>query len=113
MLSARKHAESYKASYGREKYALEKFKNYFGGRYLSDITTWAIENWKREREKQVCKATVNGELTILKHMCKMGVKWGLMTANPAGAFRRFPFRRAAFAISQRMKFRPYWRHVQS
>ena len=34
-----KHAESYKASYSRERYALDSFKTYFSGRYLADVTT--------------------------------------------------------------------------
>src|SRR5262245_14973538 len=85
-----KHAESYKASYGREKYVLDGFKHYFTGRYLSDVTSWSVEKWKREREKQVAKPTVNRELTILKHMLRMGVKWGLMAANPAASVAPFP-----------------------
>jgi len=85
-----KHAESYKASYGREKYALEGIKKYFVGRYLSDVSTWGVEKWKRERGQQVAKSTVNRELTILKHMFKMGVTWGLMTANPAASVAPFP-----------------------
>jgi len=85
-----KHAESYKASYSRERYALDGFKKYFSGRYLSDITPWVIEKWKREREKQVEKSTVNRELTILKHMLKMAVKWGLAQSNPGTAVSPFP-----------------------
>jgi hypothetical protein len=52
-----KHAASYKAAYSREKYALEGFKAYFKGRYVSDLTAWVIEKWKREREKQVKRST--------------------------------------------------------
>src|SRR4030095_8936319 len=52
-----KHAESYKASYGREKYALNGFGTYFSGLYLSDMTTWAVEKWKHDRAKQVQPST--------------------------------------------------------
>jgi hypothetical protein len=38
-----KHAASYKASYSGEKYVIEGLKKYFSGRYLSDVTTWAVE----------------------------------------------------------------------
>ena len=85
-----KHAESYKASYSRERYALEGFKKYFSGRYLSDLTPWVIEKWKREREKRVEKSTVNRELTVLKHMLKMAVKWDLTQSNPAASVAPFP-----------------------
>jgi hypothetical protein len=54
-----KHAESYKASYSRERYALEGFKRYFSRRYLADLSPWVIEKWKRERNKKVEKSTVN------------------------------------------------------
>src|SRR5262249_47635119 len=89
-----KHAESYKASYSRERYALEGFKKYFAGRYLSDITPWAIEKWKRERENHVEKSTVNRELTVLKHMLKMAVKWGFAQSNPAAGISPFPVQEA-------------------
>ncbi len=91
-----KHAASYKASYTRERYALEGFKKYFRGRYLSDVTTWAIEKWKRERAKEVLPATVNRELTILKHMLKMGVRWGLASTNPASSVSPFPIQEGRF-----------------
>jgi integrase len=84
-----KHAASYKASYSRERYALEGFKKYFSG-YLSDITPWVIEKWKRAREGQVEKSTVNRELTVLKHMLKMAVKWDLMPSNPGVGVSPFP-----------------------
>jgi integrase len=85
-----KHAESYKASYSRERYSIERIKEYFAGRYLSDVTTWAVEKWKRERAKQVQPSTVNRELTILKHMLKMAVRWELASTNPAASVAPFP-----------------------
>ena len=54
------------------------------------MTTWGVEKWKREREQQVEKSTVNRELTVLKHMFKMGVKWELMQTNPAATVAPFP-----------------------
>src|SRR6266550_6610586 len=92
----RKHAESYKASYGREKYALNGFGKYFSGLYLSDVTTWAVEKWKRAREKQVAKSTVNRELTILKHMFKMSVTWELMATNPSAGVTPYPVQEGRF-----------------
>jgi integrase len=85
-----KHAKSYKASYSRGRYALDGFAKYFESHYLSDIMTWGIERWKRDREKQVQRSTVNRELTDLKHMLKMGVKWGLIPVNPAAGVSPFP-----------------------
>src|SRR4030095_7329736 len=60
-----KHAQSYKASFSREKYAIEGLRDYIGSAMqLSKITTWTVEKWKRERAKQVQQSTVNRELTI-------------------------------------------------
>jgi integrase len=86
-----KHAESYKASFKREKYAIEGLRDYFGtATHLSNITTWTVEKWKRTRAKQVQPSTVNRELTILKHMLKMAVRWELTSVNPAAAVSPFP-----------------------
>ncbi len=49
------------------------------------MTTWAIEKWKRKRGQKVKPVTVNRELTILKDMLKMRVKWELTSSNPAAS----------------------------
>ncbi len=85
-----KFAASYKLSYHRERYAIDNIKDYFKGRYLSDITIWSIEKWKRDKARGVAHATVNRELTILKHMLKMAVKWELSSTNPAASVAPFP-----------------------
>ena len=90
-----KHAESYKASFHREKYSIRGLQEYFGSAtYLSNITTWRVEKWKRERAKKVQSSTVNRELTILKHMLKMAVRWELASANPAATVSPFPTQEA-------------------
>jgi hypothetical protein len=40
--------------------------------------------------KKVQATTVNRELTILKHMLKMAVKWELASTNPAAGVDPFP-----------------------
>src|SRR5262249_48095820 len=100
-----KHAESYKASFNREKYAIEGLKEYFGSAtHLSKITTWTVEKWKRERAKQVQPSTVNRELTILKHMLKMAVRWELASVNPASVVSPFPIQegRIRFATEEEL-----------
>jgi len=85
-----KYIEGYKASFSREKYAINHFNKYFKGRHLSSIKSWSIEKWKRDRAREVAKTTVNRELTILKHMLKMAVKWELSSTNPAASVAPFP-----------------------
>jgi site-specific recombinase XerD len=60
------------------------------------ITSWSVEKWKHERENHVAKPTVNRELTILKHMFKMGMQWGLMQINPAASVAPFPVQEGRF-----------------
>jgi hypothetical protein len=49
-----KHAESYKASFSREKYSIKALRECFGSAFqLAQMTTWLVEKWKRERAKQV------------------------------------------------------------
>jgi site-specific recombinase XerD len=100
-----KHAESYKASFTREKYSIEGLRKYFGAAtHLSNITVWACEKWKRARVKQVQASTVNRELTILKHMFKMGVRWELASVNPAAGISPFPVQegRIRFASAEEL-----------
>ena len=100
-----KHAESYKASFHREKYSIEGLREYFGSAtYLSNITTWTVEKWKRERAKQVQPSTVNRELTILKHMLKMAVRWELTSANPAATVSPFPTQEARIRFASEDEF---------
>ena len=100
-----KHAQSYKASFKREKYSIAGLQEYFGSATpLSNITTWSVEEWKRERAKQVQQSTVNRELTILKHMLKMAVRWELTSTNPAAAVSPFPLQegRIRFASEEEL-----------
>jgi len=85
-----KDIEGYKASFNREKYAINRLNKHFKGCYLSNMTTWSIDKWKRDRAKKVAHSTVNRELTILKHMLKKAVEWDLISVNPAAGVSPFP-----------------------
>jgi integrase len=69
---------------------LGMFAELFGDTPLSQITTWQIEKWKTERRKEVKPGTFNRQLTVIKHMFRMAIEWGLTTNNPASAVKRFP-----------------------
>ena len=86
----REWAASNKQAWDDEKYILEMFADLFGETPLAQITTWQIEKWKAERRKEVKPGTVNRQLTVIKHMFKMAIEWGLTTSNPASAVKRFP-----------------------
>jgi len=86
----REYAVGYKRAWDEEKYILEMFAKEFGGTPLSQITTWQIEKWKSDRRKDVKPGTVNRQLTVIKHMFKVAVEWGLTTVNPAAPVKRLP-----------------------
>src|SRR5215510_11509624 len=86
----REYGASTKRAWAEEKYRLETFADLFGETPLSQITTWQIEKWKGERLKKVKPGTVNRELTVIKHMFRKAIEWGMTTTNPAASVKRFP-----------------------
>ena len=79
----REYAASYKRAWEEEKHTLEMFAELFAETPLSQITQWQIEKWKAERRKEVKPGTVNRQLTVIKHMFKKAVEWGLALHNSA------------------------------
>jgi integrase len=87
---SRQYGESTKRAWVEEKHTLQMFADLFGETPLSQITTWQIEKWKAERSKKVKPNTVNRQLTVIKHMFRKAIEWGLSTSNPAASVKRFP-----------------------
>jgi integrase len=86
----REYGAGTKRAWAEEKYRLESFAELFGETPLSQITTWQIEKWKAERRNKVKPGTVNRELTVIKHMFRKAIEWGMTTTNPATAVKRLP-----------------------
>ena len=78
-----------KRAWEEEKYITEMFADYFGDTPLSQLTQWQIEKWKTERSKEVKLNTVNRQLTVIKHILRKAMEWGMMTSNPASGVKRF------------------------
>jgi integrase len=85
----REYGESAKRGWADEKHILARFAKRFGDTPLSQLTQWQIEKWKVERSKEVKPNTVNRELTVIKHMLRMAIEWGMATSNPASGVKRF------------------------
>ena len=62
------------------------FKDY----YLSDINTEMIEDYKIQRSQAIKPATVNKELTALKHLFNKAIRWGYIKKNPVACDERLP-----------------------
>jgi len=87
----REYASSNWRAWDKEKHLVEVFGRYFGDNPLSQITTWQIEKWKVERCREVKPNTVNRQLTVIKHMFKKAVEWGLARTNPAAGVKQFSY----------------------
>lgn len=55
---------------------------YFNEMKLHQMTSHYIEKYKVERRNHVKESTVNRELSWLRRMFNLGIKWGKVTVNP-------------------------------
>jgi integrase len=94
----REFASGYKRGWETEKYIVNEFADLFGTTPLANITTWQIEKWKADKGKELDLATVNRRLTVISHMFRKAVDWGLIKTNPATGVKRFT------VISERTRF---------
>lgn len=80
-----------KKSWERDQDSIGHLARHFGAKRLSEIHTWHVEKYKRERMREVSKktgktpspATVNRELACLKKMLSLAVRWDKALKNPA------------------------------
>ena len=86
-----------------KKWMIERLVGTFGEKLLSEITPWNVEKYKAVRkeeirkrnlkrkpdEKQFSLATVNRELTCLKHMFNKAIEWVKAEKNPVVKVRFF------------------------
>jgi len=84
-----KFAKTYKRSYRTNVDQLRHLLEFFGDKYLAEITTHLVENYVSQRKQKVKEATVNRELALLKHMFTKAIEWGIVTHNPAKAVKFF------------------------
>jgi integrase len=72
----------HKRGYKNERYVIKTLKHVFRHRKLSDLTPEDAERFKTTRSGAVKPATVNRELTILKHMLSKAQEWKFIPINP-------------------------------
>jgi integrase len=71
-----------KRNYGRERYTMRHLLKAFGDYWLGEISVWHVEQYKAQRRALVAAATVNRELTLLKHMFTKATDWAKARTNP-------------------------------
>jgi site-specific recombinase XerD len=70
------YAKLHKRSWKRDVQMLGNLEVFFGESRLRDITPSRVEEYQRDRIKEVCPATSNREMALLKHMFNMAERWG-------------------------------------
>ncbi|NUO79354.1 site-specific integrase [candidate division KSB1 bacterium] len=85
-------AKQHKRSWSRDEHSLKHLLKRLGHHRLAELGTWEVEKYKSERlaekskqqsDKPVAPATVNRELSCLKRMYSLAIKWGKVNDNPA------------------------------
>jgi len=81
------YSRTNKRNFSRECYLMRGLRAAFGPRLLTEITSWDVERYKAQRIGAVAPATVNRDLTLLKHMFTKAIAWGRATTNPVKAVK--------------------------
>lgn len=83
------YARPNKKSFHSDEYLIKTLNRFFGGEYLHEITSMAVEQFKAERAKEASHATVNRALACLKCMLNKAIEWGKAEINPAKKVKLF------------------------
>jgi integrase len=94
-----------KRSWARDETSLDHLKEFFKGKYLSEITAEQVERYKAKRRadlvrpeaeekpgvdpKLVSPSTINRELACLKTCLNHAVEWEKLDRNPAAKVKKF------------------------
>jgi site-specific recombinase XerD len=83
------YSKANKRSWKRDEASVGHLKPFFKGRKLTEVNPWMVEKYKQKRlEEGVKPATVNRELSCLKHMFNLAVRWGRLPASPLGKVKQ-------------------------
>jgi integrase len=70
--------------------SLKPLQEFFGGKFISEISPFLIEKYKQKRKEDgVSPRTVNIEIACLRHMFNMAMKWGKAQKNPVHEVKLF------------------------
>jgi site-specific recombinase XerD len=65
-----------------ESYVIRTLITIFGKQRLNEISTEDVEWFKSTRSREVKPATVNRELTVLRHLMSKAVEWNFTAKSP-------------------------------
>lgn len=95
------YAEANKKSWKRDVASLKNLNPFFKGIRISKITPRSIEEYKIMRVEQVKPSTTNRELSLLKYMFTLAIKWKMVDENPVKEVKLFQERRINWLILDR------------
>lgn len=79
------YSKANKRSWERDEASLSHLKPFFKGKKLIEVSPFLVEKYKQMRlEEDVTPATVNRELSCLKHMFNLAARWGKLSVSPLG-----------------------------
>ena len=85
------YARTHKRSWKRDEQMMAHLRRHFGDVNLADIGALSVEEYQQERIREVCPATVNRELALLKHMFNVAERWGMHSGtNPVRLVKFLP-----------------------
>ena len=76
-------------SHRRDKVSIKNLLVPFGDRVIHQITARDLEHYKNRRKDTVTPATVNRELSCIKHMFNKAVEWGYLADNQLRSVLKF------------------------
>lgn len=82
-------ANKAKSSHRRDKVSIKNMLNTFRGRLITDITPRELERYKNARRNRVAPATVNRELSCMKHILSKALDWKMIKENPMKSVKLF------------------------
>ncbi len=91
---ANQYAESFRSQRcfsGLKRYLVEEYRGAFGGRRLAEISYLDLETFRNRRRATLTRAgkprtdaTVNREMSTLRHMLNKAIEWGMLEKSPLG-----------------------------
>lgn len=76
-------------SYRRDQVNVKNLLKSFSGKLVSEISAYELERYKNSRVKEVTPASVNRELSCIKHMFNKAVQWGYLHENQLHSVAKF------------------------
>jgi integrase len=82
-------ANKAKQSHRRDTTSINNLRKSFKGKLISEISAYDLEQYKNIRKDEVEPATVNREISCIKHMFTKAIHWDYLRKNPLRSVKKF------------------------